>query len=212
MTETSQNTSESKSGTYQRKRNPRMDLGTVAVAVVQDRHGDEVLVAPSQKALKERLMDYIEGARVETLAQAGSSGEKVLEAIAALREAGEYDAAIRLFTTDSDRWVNIREVPVKGGRYLDEPIDPFAEEEAVTGEDKPSGESESSQERDGRVDEIIRIRVSEAVNRDLESFLDLLSHRVVGHGLLMEISYDPVGVGPDGELYVRVTGYVEDTN
>jgi hypothetical protein len=62
------------------------------------------------------------------------------------------------------------------------------------------------------VDEIIRIRVSEAVNRDLESFLDLLSHRVVGHGLLMEISYDPVGVGPDGELYVRVTGHVEDTD
>jgi len=190
-----------------------MEMGTVAVGVVQDRHGDEVMVAPSQSALKERLMDYIEGARPETLVQAGWSGEKVLEEIASLREAGEYDAAIRLFTTDAERWVNIHEVPVKGGRYLHEPIDPFGENEAAsTGEPKPSGESASPQEKDGRVDEIIRISMSEAVNRDLEGFLDLLSRRVVGHGLLMEISYEPVGVNQNGELYLRVTGYVEDTD
>lgn len=51
----------------------------------------------------------------------------------------------------------------------------------------------------------IPIEVHELIDHDLEGFLDLIGERV-GNPLLMEITYSPRSVLPDGNLLFEVSG------
>lgn len=67
------------------------------------------------------------------------------------------------------------------------------------------------EEGNGAVDVVVRIRMEEVINHDLKGALDLMSHRAVGHPLLMELDYRVVGVEENGTtLHVNVTGLIPD--
>ena len=51
----------------------------------------------------------------------------------------------------------------------------------------------------------IPIEVHELIDHDLEGFLDLIGERV-GNPLLMDITYRPLSVLPDGSLLFEVSG------
>lgn len=57
----------------------------------------------------------------------------------------------------------------------------------------------------GHVSGIVAIDLTDLIDGDLESVLDLLSERLVGSTLGMEIDYSPVHVQDDGVLLMRVT-------
>lgn len=57
----------------------------------------------------------------------------------------------------------------------------------------------------GYVSGVVRVRLSDVIDRDLESFLDLLGDKLVGSALLMDIRYEIVG-GKGDEVFLRVTG------
>jgi hypothetical protein len=50
------------------------------------------------------------------------------------------------------------------------------------------------------------VELHEIINNDLEGFLDILSERAVGNGLLMDIAYRVVAVQDDGTLILEVDG------
>lgn len=54
---------------------------------------------------------------------------------------------------------------------------------------------------------VVSVNLSDAIDGDLESWLDLLGRALVGHDTLMEINYKVVGLGDtEDELLVLVTG------
>ena len=55
---------------------------------------------------------------------------------------------------------------------------------------------------------IVKVELSDMIDNDLEAFLDFLSEKLTGGSLLMEISYEPVSVCDDGEIYLLVSGDV----
>ncbi|MHA2063239.1 MAG: hypothetical protein ACXABY_02540 [Candidatus Thorarchaeota archaeon] len=56
----------------------------------------------------------------------------------------------------------------------------------------------------------ISVRLSEAVDADLEGWLDLLAERA-GYPLLMDIQYRILAVGDDGQtLAISVSGEIEN--
>lgn len=58
---------------------------------------------------------------------------------------------------------------------------------------------------DGMVSGLVAVDVSDLIDGDLEYVLDLLSERLVGSSLGMEIDYQPVHVQDSGALVMRVT-------
>lgn len=52
---------------------------------------------------------------------------------------------------------------------------------------------------------VVAIDLSDAIDNDLEGWLDILSEKLTGSPLLMDISYGVVGHDGD-ELHVKVTG------
>jgi len=89
------------------------------------------------------------------------------------------------------RWVRHLERVGKGERVLREPL---SEEEI-----------KKAHEKDGTVEGVVRVDVSEVIDGDLESFLDLLSRRLVDSELLSDIQYEVVDV-EDDVLLIRVSG------
>ena len=67
-------------------------------------------------------------------------------------------------------------------------------------------------EMDGTVEGYITVDLSEAVDNDLEGLLDIISNRLVGHGLLQDISYEVAGASEEGELILKVSGLVDEND
>jgi predicted RNA-binding Zn-ribbon protein involved in translation (DUF1610 family) len=62
-------------------------------------------------------------------------------------------------------------------------------------------------DEDGWVSGIVSVHLSDAVDNDLEGWLDLLSEALVDDSLLMDITYKVVGLGGgEDELLVEVRG------
>ena len=59
---------------------------------------------------------------------------------------------------------------------------------------------------DGYVAGVYRMQLSDFSDNDLEEILDLVGMTLAGSELLMNPSYVPVGVDPDGTLLVRLSG------
>lgn len=57
---------------------------------------------------------------------------------------------------------------------------------------------------------IVKVELSDMINNNLEAFLDCLSEKLTGSPLLMEISYEPVSICDDGEIYLLVSGDVTE--
>lgn len=62
---------------------------------------------------------------------------------------------------------------------------------------------------EGYITGIVPVDLSDIVEGDLESFLDLLSEKVTGTELLMDINYDVVGF-EENTLFIKVTGDVSN--
>lgn len=73
----------------------------------------------------------------------------------------------------------------------------------------PSGE-EVEIDEDNRIETEIIVDLCEAVDRDLEGFLDYLSERVTDTPLLMDFSYTVTGVTPEGALIIKVNGDISE--
>lgn len=61
----------------------------------------------------------------------------------------------------------------------------------------------------------ITVDLSDAIDNDLEGWLDLISIRACGSDLLMEVDYKIIGITADGSIRLRVTGNpeaIEDEN
>ena len=54
---------------------------------------------------------------------------------------------------------------------------------------------------------IVKVALSDMIENDLEGFLDLISEKLTGSPLLMDIGYEPVSVFEE-ELYLLVSGDV----
>jgi hypothetical protein len=52
----------------------------------------------------------------------------------------------------------------------------------------------------------VAVELSSIVRHNRESFLDLLSTKLVGNDQLMDISYEATGVSGTGEVVIKVTG------
>ena len=57
---------------------------------------------------------------------------------------------------------------------------------------------------------IVKVELSDMIDNDLEGFLDCLSEKLTDSPLLMDISYEPVSVCDDGEIYLLVSGDVTE--
>lgn len=66
-------------------------------------------------------------------------------------------------------------------------------------------EMERMMEKDGTVEGIISMELSEAINLDLEGFLDTVSEKLTGSCLLSGTDYDLVGHDRN-TLHLRITG------
>ena len=64
-------------------------------------------------------------------------------------------------------------------------------------------------EMDALVEGHVYVDLDEAIDNDLEGFLDIVSNRLVGHGLLQDITYRIVGATPEHEIIVYVSGLVD---
>lgn len=63
----------------------------------------------------------------------------------------------------------------------------------------------------GYVDGTIAVTVQELIDNDYEGFLDILENRLVGLQVLSDIQEEMVGADiTAGEVYFKVSGYVED--
>lgn len=56
---------------------------------------------------------------------------------------------------------------------------------------------------------IVKVELSDMIENDLEGFLDLISEKLTGSPLLMDIGYEPVSVSEE-ELYLLVSGDVSE--
>lgn len=54
----------------------------------------------------------------------------------------------------------------------------------------------------------VSIHLSSVINNDIEGFLDLLSEQATGSAELMDVTYNLLHCGEDGELYFSVAGCV----
>lgn len=63
----------------------------------------------------------------------------------------------------------------------------------------------ASLDEDGYVTGDVLVDISDAIDGDLESWLDLCSERLTGSICGMDINYDTIGAIDDGTLIVRVT-------
>lgn len=60
---------------------------------------------------------------------------------------------------------------------------------------------------DGWVEGLVRVEINELIRNDLEGFLDILSERLTGSGLLADINYSVQGYdGPKDEVVLLVSG------
>lgn len=60
---------------------------------------------------------------------------------------------------------------------------------------------------DGWVEGLVRVEINELIRNDLEGFLDILSERLTGSGLLADINYSVQGCdGPNDEVVLLVSG------
>jgi hypothetical protein len=97
---------------------------------------------------------------------------------------------------------DLRGEPVDGA----EPSD--LEEEAL---DEPLGEAELAEiieEEQGQVSEVVPVQMSTFERGDLDGIIRHLSNMVIGNPLLMEITYEVIGVKSPAQIYVRVSGYL----
>lgn len=69
-----------------------------------------------------------------------------------------------------------------------------------------SAETSQMSKRDGEVHGVVRVSLSEMIDRDLEEFLDMLNDRL-SEEPLSNVEYHAVGISLDGNyLFLRVSG------
>lgn len=74
---------------------------------------------------------------------------------------------------------------------------------------KSAEEIIASRDENNYVEGYVQIHISEMINNDREAFLDAISENLVGSDLLMDISYDVVGLADEpNELILKVSGDV----
>ena len=71
----------------------------------------------------------------------------------------------------------------------------------------PSGE-EVEIDKDNFIETQIVVGLSEAVDNDLEGWLDYISDQVTGTPLLSDFTYGVAGVTNEGMLILKVSGYI----
>lgn len=54
----------------------------------------------------------------------------------------------------------------------------------------------------------ISIDLSDAINNEFEEFLDMIAEKFVDNTTLWDINYKAIGVTPDGEIILHVSGDV----
>lgn len=64
-------------------------------------------------------------------------------------------------------------------------------------------------ENDGYITGVVAVDLSDVIDNDLEGFLDLISYKMTGTELLMDITYNVVGHEED-MLFIRVRGDVSN--
>ena len=60
------------------------------------------------------------------------------------------------------------------------------------------------------IEDNICIDLHTIIDNDLEGFLDIISEKLVGSPLLMDVSYSVVGTTEDGDIILKVSGDVSD--
>lgn len=64
-------------------------------------------------------------------------------------------------------------------------------------------------EGEGYIEGVVAVDLSDVIDNDLEGFLDLISYKMTGTELLMDITYNVVGHEED-MLFIRVRGDVSN--
>ena len=74
---------------------------------------------------------------------------------------------------------------------------------------KSAEEVIESRNKNNYVEGYVQIHISEMIDNDHEAFLDAISEKLVGSDLLMDVSYDVVGLADEpNELILKVSGDV----
>lgn len=69
-----------------------------------------------------------------------------------------------------------------------------------------AGEIEKIRNEDGYISARVIIELHDIIDNDLEGFLDILSEKLVGDDLLMDIDYKVTGVANENEVVIEVSG------
>ena len=64
-------------------------------------------------------------------------------------------------------------------------------------------------ENEGYIEGVVAVDLSDVIDNDLEGFLDLISYKMTGTELLMDINYNVVGHEED-MLFIKVRGDVSN--
>lgn len=63
---------------------------------------------------------------------------------------------------------------------------------------------------DGYIEGKVMVHLSDIIDNDLEGFLDLISEKLTGSPLLMDINYDVVDGTAEGCIIIKVRGDVSE--
>jgi hypothetical protein len=80
--------------------------------------------------------------------------------------------------------------PIASYTLLKEPLSPSAAKKMM--------------KRDGTITGVVEVDLDEVIKNDLSGFDDLLEERLIAEGVISDINYSVVGVGPAGILHIQV--------
>ena len=61
-------------------------------------------------------------------------------------------------------------------------------------------------DKEGHISGNVPVSLADVISRDLEGFIDLVSEKLVGSDLLMDVSYEVVGVNQESGIVIKVSG------
>lgn len=68
----------------------------------------------------------------------------------------------------------------------------------------------ASRDKDNYVEGYVMVHISDLIDNNLEGFLDIISEKLVGSDLLMDINYEIVGYRESNTLILKVSGDVSN--
>ncbi len=75
---------------------------------------------------------------------------------------------------------------------------------------KSAEEIIASRDENNYVEGYITVHISDLIDNNLDSFLDIISEKLVGSVLLMDVTYDVVGFEEDNMIVLKVRGDVSN--